>query len=577
MAFALLVAVAAPALGAEAQAAGNARVYAQNPARTPVPSVVAMAAPPTGTTLSSPGLSAWSCVDEGRAAPVVAAGITRSLHACVLRQVARADAAGDFLFDPPADPGAVATDAFAETSAYVHAARAVALFRALGGAEPPIARVDRPLAVIASFRYAEGLDEGDFTRAAEVARPLAPFGGAFFLQRGPGPSPESDALRVLTGASTDAVSLGVGPSLSFAYDADVVVHETTHALLHATVGVAGFRLAPRGLTVEPEALSEGLSDYFAAVAAGTPLLGEYVTRATGAADATRAIDRRVTCSEAVGESHADGVIVSSALWEARATLKDPTLLDAAVYRALLPADPHLSFAAFGARVIAALGPGPAALVVARALDERGVTAQGCAPIPELRAAQSVTSSGGGFVAPGTRRLASAAVRAAIAPGVAQLRALVPPGARRVRIRFSGATTAPALFAVRGTDFAPRLLAKWDAPIAFAAAGGDVTHDASFTAVAERSGASFEGTLDVDAPAAARTIYVAIANAGEADGAYDAITVAFDDAPAPADAAVDGPSADGSGCSASRSTTKGDEGFVALVALAAVVRRRRRDR
>jgi len=513
------IALASTLLSLEAHAAGNARVYARNPLRTPTPSVVALPIAVSGATLTSAGLRAVSCVDEG-------AGV------CALRNVARADATGDFLFDPATDPDVVTTDAFAETSAYVHAARAIALFRTLGGADPPFARADRPLTVVANARLAEA-----------TGGRLGAFGGAFFL------GDESGALRTAFGVSGDAVVLGVGPSLAFAYDADVVVHETTHALVHTTLGAAGYRATPRGLTAEPEAISEAISDYFAAVAANDPRLGDYVARVAEAPDALRAIDRRATCADLTGEPHDDGLVLSGALWEARSAAGDPVAFDRAVYRALEPRETMISFAAFGARV-----RDPA---LDRALTARGVGAEPCVPTRELRTAQSLTTL---HIAPGTRRSGGS-----LAPGVVQLRAEVPAGTVRARVRFAGGSTP--LFGATPTPFNPLVLARWDGPITWSGP----SYDAPLAVETELSGASFEAVLDAATPAA-RTLYLQIANRGEADGFYDAITIAFEAAPpSPLPPA---PSAGGSGCTTSGTKTESGEGLFALAALLSLVRRRR---
>jgi hypothetical protein len=88
--------------------AGRVRSYEFNPQKTPTVTDFPLALLPVGDTLSHPFLEASNCIDQKTVKPVDMFGFDMKLHVCDLVQVAKADASGDFLYEPADDPGSVA-------------------------------------------------------------------------------------------------------------------------------------------------------------------------------------------------------------------------------------------------------------------------------------------------------------------------------------------------------------------------------------------------------------------------------------------------------------------------------------
>ena len=128
----------------------------------------------------------------------------------------------------------------------------------------------------------------------------------------------------------DAIMFSGTSDKNFAFDASVIYHEYTHAMVGAT-RLSGAFLDEQGINAMPGALNEAYADYFAATQTGEPTVGMYALNDLAASDfcglteedaATEnyARDLRATrrCpDDLVSESHADSEIFSSALWAIR--------------------------------------------------------------------------------------------------------------------------------------------------------------------------------------------------------------------------------------------------------------------
>jgi hypothetical protein len=556
----------------------RAFTFETNPARSAHPSMLPILLPPAGERLETRELVARSCRDDGEARVVSLDGTRRDVRVCAIVPLARAKA-GDFVYPPLDVPESTeatrkADDPFAEVSLYYHAARAHAFFRELGGGEaPPLG--SSPLALLAGVRVARGLLEGDFETASRKDVPLDPFPFALHL---PGSAGEGDAFRALYGVTGGALLFGQGYARDFAYDGDVVYHELTHALISATLHVGGLRITEHGASAEPEAIDEALADYFSSALAGDPLVGEYASGEVPDGSALRSLDNQASCPGSItGQPHADGLVMSGALWSVRSAL-DPgsrRSFDAAIYQALRlsPGRADLSFADLAALLLASLSDtvASAAPLLRDELARRGVLPE-CVPVRIAGAAQSVAGEGGPFFAPGTNAFPGSE----IAPGVVQLDLELPAGARRAVVRFAGAD-APrsALFGRPGTPFRPVVLAQWDRPLVWRSEGGRVTSDAAVVVDADRDAQSFTATIDV--PPGVRVVRLQIGNRGAEDGAYDHVAVRFDEGPADPPTPIE---ARGSGCVASAAPGYATRGagmawLVLAVASAARVRRGRR--
>lgn len=136
----------------------------------------------------------------------------------------------------------------------------------------------------------------------------------------------------------------------FAYDATVIYHEYTHAMV-GTTRLSGLFADEYGLNNQPGSMNEGFADYFAAAMMNHAVIGTYGLAFAGA-HLVRDLSVKRTCpSDLTGEVHADGRIFASALWAIRQKVgKD--FADRVVLRALLAFTNHTSFSAAAKLIVA---------------------------------------------------------------------------------------------------------------------------------------------------------------------------------------------------------------------------------
>lgn len=458
--------------------AARVLTFESNPAHDP-PALLPLAIA-AGPTLSSPLLRASSCVGG--------AGI-----ACTRGQVAKANSDGDFDTPPRLVPDG-APDAAAEGSAFFHAARARTFFEALAGAPIP-----NDVDVVV------GLDEAT----------------SFYQDH--------------------TVWLGRGAARDFAYDGDLVSHEMTHAMLDGTLHARGFRRTTYGASIEPEALAEGIADYFAAVITKDPLLGEWASGEPGASNAYRALTDVTTCPAAInGFSHDESTMISGALWSARAASSVPADFDRALYAAIAraPARPDMGYSDIAANL-------PASVTA-----ELGRRAYGCTPIREL----PLRATHGAFYAPGTVAVPGGDV----APGILQVRAGLPAGTTRLGVDFQ-------IIGIGTDPFAPAVAVSWDTELQWTGARSNAS------SVVPATGDAL-AHADLDVPPGARVAYLQIVNRSANDGAYDYVTATPSRGPEPAEPGYE---ARGSGCASSRGESPHGKShllFVSALALVVIARR-----
>ncbi|AKU95530.1 hypothetical protein AKJ09_02194 [Labilithrix luteola] len=559
--------------------------YPENPTRTPSPALLPLPFATVGDRLSSSDLVARSCVDHGGTRSISLGGAPRVIRVCGLEQVAVASGTGDFVEPPRSEPrlGREQADAFAEASAFFHAARILEYFRILGGGTEEPRLSERPLDLVTSLRIAPGLLEGDFDLAGRPDAELVSYPGAFFLP-GAGAS-EGETFRALYGVTRGTVWFGQGTKVDFAYDGDVVAHEVTHALIDATLHVSGWRVTEEGISAEPEAIGEAIADYFAAASTNDPVVGEYVaTESAAATAALRSIDGDDACPRSItGEPHGDSRVLSGALWRTRRTLdaSSRNAFDAAVYRALSlsPGRRDLGFEELAVFLRAALQAElpSAEPLLASELVRSGILPR-CSSIVTLVPDAPLRAPVGWFAAPGTD-----ATSEVITPGILQLRVEVPPGTSKIGLVFAARRVSPPLFGREGTPFQPVVLASWDRPIRWSRdAANEALPDVSARVTPEGEASR---VAELDVPAGVRVAYLQIANEGEGDGAYDGLTVSFTAAvpggdidagaapEAPVSSAPTAIGASGSGCAMAPS--RGPIPIALLFGVAALGFRRRR--
>lgn len=208
---------------------------------------------------------------------------------CLDVRRALADANGDFLFTPDATSY---EDAFAEVNAFHHLSELADRFERDHG-----------------FRYACPIGGPLDVRVNYTLLPREPYANAAFLQGS-------------TGTCASFI-FGQAGTFDFAYDADVLHHEFAHLVTSETAGLVAFAFDAQGAHYEPLAISEGTSDYWAAVMQGDGVIGESVREIAlvDRALTIRDIDPVYTCPSALeGSGHLDGRVWSSAMWALRREL-----------------------------------------------------------------------------------------------------------------------------------------------------------------------------------------------------------------------------------------------------------------
>ena len=178
------------------------------------------------------------------------------------------------------------------------------------------------------FGDAYGLHNLDFTMDALVNVQFSVFGGwlpfdnAAFV-----PKESLGALGLPLDLSGDSIIFGQGTNVDFSYEADVIYHEYTHAMI-GTTRLMGVTLDQYGPTNLPSGMNEGFADYFAASLANDPLMGAYALTNVSSIfapgppqDLSRDLSELKRCPEDLTtEFHADGEIVGSAMWAIRQAL-----------------------------------------------------------------------------------------------------------------------------------------------------------------------------------------------------------------------------------------------------------------
>ena len=135
----------------------------------------------------------------------------------------------------------------------------------------------------------------------------------------------------------EMLAFGQGSRLDFSSDAGVIFHEYTHFT------VTGDRLSLNtgdryGFNADPIAINEGFADYFPSTIFDNAVLGEY---ALGEHARDLSEDRRCP-DDYIGESHNDGRIWSSSLWDIREAV-GATIADELAYRTLIGTDMTTTF------------------------------------------------------------------------------------------------------------------------------------------------------------------------------------------------------------------------------------------
>lgn len=372
--------------------------------------------------------NAWAnvhnCINEpgGLTATPDLGGLRITVSLCHEVQTARPDADGHYLsIAPPADD-ADPNDRFAEVMMYFHVNRVHDFFKGTFG----FTGRDDSLYSLVNVQFKTeprlpipGLDIGP---DGWIAFPNA----AYFPEESWNELAQSFGLPPREG---DSIIFGQA-SVDFAYDARVIYHEYTHAVI-GTSRLQTRVLDAYGLNDDPRAMNEGLADYFAASIAGDAVIGRY---GLGELDATAVRDLSVPrrCpADLADEVHADGRIIGSATWAIRDAI-GAEAADRIIFRALEQFGPSTTMPLAGELILAeAAGEGAEIEATVRGiLRDFGVI--------ECERAQRLTNWRATLlprVVEGTASAGVAGLRAFV-PGFAQHYVDVPAGTAAVRLSWT---------------------------------------------------------------------------------------------------------------------------------------------
>ena len=256
-------------------------------------------------------------LENGQEIPVNI-GFPITLTACKPTHSALPGEDGTYLhIVPPADHGE-RDDRFAEVMMYHHIQRIHDYFKDNHGLDD----LDFPLDALVNLQV--------HVDAGLICQDWSSIGNAAFFPDG---SIDQFGVEIDLGLDGDAIIFGQTSKKDFSYDADVIYHEYTHAMIGATRLNAVFPDG-QGMNNLPGALNEGYADYFAGTLAEDSVIGNYaLTDVEGLSvcgiplgggaggDADRDMTRVWVCpDDLTTEVHADGEIFASALWAIRTAL-----------------------------------------------------------------------------------------------------------------------------------------------------------------------------------------------------------------------------------------------------------------
>ena len=262
---------------------------------------------------------AMNCPDKKETFKITLDRYTFDVPICTQEPTAEADTDGNYLFQPvlaPATTTDALTDKFSEVHLFYHVELIYQFFRDLSthlaahandGSKPPFTTLKQvPLRCVANFKI---VDYQSLMSGATGAG-LVPFDNAFFVPAG----------GLISGyPEEDSIIFGQGEKVDYSYDADVIYHEFTHAVIGSTVNLASAIYDRYGMVSDPGAMNEGYADFFSATYTGDPNLGEYVGSAlTEEGGTLRNLLNTKKCPDnASGEVHADSEYWAAALWDVR--------------------------------------------------------------------------------------------------------------------------------------------------------------------------------------------------------------------------------------------------------------------
>ena len=249
--------------------------------------------------LVSASVAVLNCLNEDGGLPMQQYGMTVG-NLCHEVRTVLPDPDGHYLGISPPDDWSDPQDGFAELQMYHHVNRIHDYFKDSHG----LTDLDYPLEALVnvSLNVQLGPQKGwqGFPNAAFI-----PAEG--FEQLG------------LPAREHGAIVFGQYGETDFCYDASVIYHEYTHAMI-GTTRLQGAFPDQYGLNNLGGAMNEGFADFFAASMSDLPVIGSYALTFAGE-QALRDLTKVRRCpDDLTSEVHVDGKIIGSAAWAIRVAI-----------------------------------------------------------------------------------------------------------------------------------------------------------------------------------------------------------------------------------------------------------------
>ena len=262
--------------------------------------------------LTSESVQVFNCLnEEGGISGQISMGFTIEVSLCREVQVARPDSDGHYLSITPPEDFTDPNDQFAELMMYHHVNEVADYYQE----KHDFKRYEEPLPALVNVQIKtnpqlpfEGLRPGPDG--------FIPLDNALFF---PKESWEAFAEQFgLPSRDTDLIVFFQGTA-DFAYDASVIYHEYTHAVIGIN-RLQGFMIDQYGVDSSPGGMNEGLADYFAATVLDLPSIGKYGIGSVNGGEG-RDLDIDYSCpQDSHWEVHVHGRVIGSTMWEAREVL-----------------------------------------------------------------------------------------------------------------------------------------------------------------------------------------------------------------------------------------------------------------
>ncbi|MCA9538161.1 MAG: hypothetical protein KC620_04705 [Myxococcales bacterium] len=260
--------------------------------------------------LTSPSVEVFNCLNEPGGVQGMIPGIGITVSLCHEVQVARPGPNGHYDHIAPPEDDRDPNDSFSELMMYHHVNRVHDYFKDTFG----FTDMDFPLPALVNVQFKTdpplpipGIMPGPdgwipFANAAFFPRE----NWELFAQQFGLPPRDSDSIIFFQ------------DQVDFAYDAPVIYHEYTHAVVGTGRLQAQAVPDEYGLDNSSASMNEGIADYFAASLADNPVIGAYVANGLGVGGGLRDVSSFRGCpNDTIDEVHAQGQIIGSTMWDVR--------------------------------------------------------------------------------------------------------------------------------------------------------------------------------------------------------------------------------------------------------------------